>query len=61
MLSMVTGPERAFVGVAEEMPAEQYGFVPKDGNFRGVRTFLLQIKHAAVLHWVAAGFSDFIQ
>ena len=28
----------------------------KDGNFRGVRTFLLQMKHAAaVLHLVAAG------
>lgn len=56
VLSMVTGLERALMGVAEEMPAERYGFVPKDGNFRGVRTFLLQMKHAAsVLHLVAAG------
>ena len=56
VLSMVTDLERALVGVAEEMPAEKYGFVPKDGNFRGVRTFLLQMKHAAsVLHLAAAG------
>ena len=56
VLSSVTSLEKALMGVAEEMPEEKYGFVPTDGNFRGVRTFLLQIKHAAaVLHYAAAG------
>lgn len=56
VLSMVVSLEGALMGVAEEMPEEHYGFVPKNGNFRGVRTFMLQMKHAAaVLHFAAAG------
>jgi uncharacterized damage-inducible protein DinB len=39
--------ERSFVGLAEAMPAERYGFKPGDGAFTGVRTFGEQIKHVA--------------
>jgi uncharacterized damage-inducible protein DinB len=39
--------EQSFVGLAEAMPAERYGFKPKDGEFAGVRTFGEQVKHVA--------------
>jgi len=39
--------EGSFLGVAEAMPAEKYDFVPKNGNFDGVRTFGEQVKHVA--------------
>ena len=39
--------ERSFVGLAEAMPAERYGFKPGDGAFTGVRTFGEQMKHVA--------------
>jgi hypothetical protein len=29
------------------MPADKYGFAPKDGEFKGVRTFGEQVKHVA--------------
>ena len=55
VLEMVANIEKAITGAAEEMPAEKYAFVPSEGNFRGVRTFAQQIKHAAaVQHLVAA-------
>ncbi|MES1261040.1 MAG: DinB family protein [Acidobacteriota bacterium] len=39
--------EREFVPLVEAMPADKFGFAPKDGNFKGVRTFGAQAKHAA--------------
>jgi uncharacterized damage-inducible protein DinB len=39
--------ERSFVSLADAMPAERYGFAPKDGEFKGVRTFAEQVKHVA--------------
>ena len=55
VLEMLSSVEKAITGVAEEMPADKYEFVPREGNFRGVRTFSRQIKHAAaVQHLVAA-------
>ena len=37
------------------MPADKYGFVPTDGEFKGVRTFAMQVKHfAATNHILAA-------
>ncbi len=48
--------EREFVPAAEAMPAEKYDFAPTNGEFKGVRTFALQVKHvAAVNYMVAAG------
>src|SRR6185437_6316932 len=31
--------ERNFLGVAEAMPEDKYGYVPTAGNFDGVRSF----------------------
>ena len=39
--------ERSFVSLADAMPADRYGFAPKDGEFKGVRTFAEQVKHVA--------------
>ncbi len=47
--------ERELVPLAEAMPAEKYGFAPKDGEFAGVRTFAQQATHtAAVIYAVSA-------
>jgi hypothetical protein len=43
-LSMV---ESQFVPAAEAMPEEKYTFVPTSGEFKGVRTFALEVKHVA--------------
>lgn len=50
-LSMV---ESEVVSLAEAMPAEKYGFAPTNGEFKGVRTFALQVKHLASVIYMAA-------
>lgn len=54
MLKQIAGIEKLLTGIATEMPAEKYDFVPKDGAFRGVRSFAKQIKHAASVHYLVA-------
>jgi hypothetical protein len=39
--------ERSFVGLADAMPADKYGFKPTSGEFTDVRTFGEQVKHVA--------------
>ena len=39
--------EQSFVGLAEAMPADKYGFKPTSGAFTDVRTFGEQVKHVA--------------
>lgn len=39
--------EREFVSAAEAMPADKYSFAPTNGEFTGVRTFALQVRHVA--------------
>ena len=39
--------EGSFLGVAEAMPEDKYGFIPSGGNFQGVRSFGEQVKHVA--------------
>jgi len=39
--------EESFVGLADAMPAEKYGFKPANGEFGNVRTFGEQVKHVA--------------
>jgi len=52
----VRSAERDIVSLAEAMPASAYSFAPKDGQFKGVRTFAQQVTHAAtVLYVVSAG------
>ena len=39
--------ERSFVGLAEAMPEEKYGFKPTGGAFEDARSFGEQVKHVA--------------
>jgi hypothetical protein len=53
--SQLKSLEGEFVPLVEAMPADKFGFAPKDGAFNGVRTFSLQAKHVAfVLYEVSA-------
>jgi hypothetical protein len=42
---------RSFVSLADAMPADRWNFVPKQGEFKGVRTFAEQVKHAACANY----------
>jgi hypothetical protein len=57
----VAGPmsfvEGSFVGVAEAMPEDKYGFIPQNGKFDSVRSFGEQIKHVACAQF--AFFNEF--
>jgi uncharacterized damage-inducible protein DinB len=39
--------EAELVPLAEAMPEEKFGFAPTQGEFKGVKTFVEQIKHVA--------------
>lgn len=43
--------EKQFVGAAEAMPEDKFGFAPKDGEFKGVKTFAEQVKHVAAVNY----------
>jgi hypothetical protein len=43
----LSNTEREVVGLAETMPADKFDFAPTNGNFKGVRTFALQVRHIA--------------
>ena len=43
----LTTLEREFVPAAEAMPEDKFNFAPTQGEFKGVRTFALQVKHVA--------------
>jgi uncharacterized damage-inducible protein DinB len=47
--------EREVVSAAEAMPEEKYSFVPKDGEFKGVRTFGEQVRHIAAANFMLFG------
>lgn len=49
--------EGNLLGLAEAMPEDKYSFAPKNGNFRGVRSFGEQIKHIACAQF--AFFNEF--
>src|SRR5205085_8926564 len=46
------GAEREFVEAADAMPEDQYSFAPTAGEFKGVRTFALQVKHVATVNYL---------
>jgi hypothetical protein len=50
----VTGVEKEFVPAAEAMPEDKYAFAPTSGEFKGVRTFALQVKHVAAVNYLVA-------
>jgi uncharacterized damage-inducible protein DinB len=43
----LTSLEKEFVQAAEAMPDDKFNFAPTQGEFKGVRTFALQVKHVA--------------
>lgn len=43
--SQLRNMEREFVPLVEAMPPDNFNFAPKDGAFKGVRTFGMQAKH----------------
>jgi hypothetical protein len=48
----LTGLEKELVPAAEAMPDDKFNFAPTQGEFKGVRTFALQIKHVAHTNFV---------
>ena len=46
--------ERQIVSAADAMPATKYGFIPTDGEFKGVRTFGAGVKHLAATNNILA-------
>jgi hypothetical protein len=52
--SQLSSVEREVVSLAEAMPAEKYGFAPKEGEFNGVRTFAQQATHIASVNFAVA-------
>ena len=43
----LSNAEREFVSAAEAMPADKYSYAPTNGEFKGVRTFALEVRHVA--------------
>ncbi|MGD1073123.1 MAG: DinB family protein [Bryobacteraceae bacterium] len=46
--------EREFVSLVEAMPADKFSFAPTAGEFKGVRTFAQESKHAAFVLYVVS-------
>ena len=46
--------ERNLISAAEAMPADKYSFAPTNGEFKGVRKFGEQVKHAAATNYILA-------
>ncbi|HZC22436.1 MAG TPA: DinB family protein [Candidatus Binatia bacterium] len=49
--SNIKNMEHEFVGAAEAMPEDKFGFAPTNGQFKGVRTYAQQIKHVAAVNY----------
>ncbi len=52
--SQLTSLEREVVSLAEAVPADKYGFAPKEGEFANVRTFGQQVTHIASVNFEVA-------
>jgi hypothetical protein len=50
--SSVGKVERSIVPAAEAMPESKFSFAPTSGQFTGVRTFALQVKHVAATNYM---------
>ena len=48
----LSNAEKTFVPAADAMPEDKYGFAPTQGEFKGVRTFALEVKHVAVANYM---------
>ncbi len=50
---ILTGVEKEIVDAAEAMPEDKFNFAPSGpGDFKGVRTYAMQIKHIAVANYM---------
>ncbi len=47
----LSGVEKEVVDAADAMPEDKFNFAPTQGEFKGVRTFALQVKHIAVANY----------
>jgi len=52
--ALISNTEELLMGTADQMPADKYDFVPTGGEFRGVRSFGKQLKHAAAVQYFVA-------
>jgi len=50
----ITNAEHHIVSAAEAMPEDTFNFAPTTGEFKGIRTFAQQIKHAAMSNYMIA-------
>jgi uncharacterized damage-inducible protein DinB len=46
--------ESEFVPAADAMPEDKFGFAPTNGEFKGVRTFAMQVKHVSAVNYMVA-------
>jgi hypothetical protein len=46
----LTSAEKEIVSLAEAMPEDKYNFAPTGGEFTGVRTFALQMRHIGTVN-----------
>jgi hypothetical protein len=52
--SQVSNVEHEIVPAADAMPEDKYSFAPTNGEFKGVRTFIQQVKHVAAVNYLVA-------
>ena len=52
MDNALKGVEGEFVSAAEAMPGDKYDYAPTQGEFNGVRTFALQVRHVATTNYM---------
>jgi len=50
----LTSVRHQITSAASAMPAGKYGFAPSEGEFKGVRSFALQVKHLSAANHILA-------
>jgi uncharacterized damage-inducible protein DinB len=54
MQSLLKIAEKVITSAVDAMPADKFGFVPTDGEFKGVRTFGQMVKHLSATNHILA-------
>lgn len=52
--SLLKIAEKEIIPAVDAMPADKFGFVPGDGEFKGVRTFGQMVKHLSATNYILA-------
>lgn len=53
---LLSGVEKEVVDAADAMPEDKFNFAPTEpGEFKGVRTFAMQVKHIAAVNYMVGG------